>query len=132
MIIIDFITLNLVHILLCTVLVNIFYLNDKKVYFILAFDILINGIPFTTIIILLFYFLNNFIFKFISQNFMTKFILIIVYYFLFNIILYSIFNTFNFYIIKYALNNLVYNVMFYYFSLKLMEDKYNLEGDTNG
>ena len=130
--IIDFLTLNLVHILLCTVLINIFYLNDKKIYLILSLDILINGIPFTTILIILLYYLNNFIFKFMNNTFLNKFILIIIYYFLFNITLYSIFNTFNYYIITYTLNNLIYNVLFYYFSLKYLQDKYNLVGDNNG
>ena len=130
--IIDFLSLNLVHILLCTVLINIFYLNDKKVYLILSFDILINGIPFTTILIILLYYLNNLIFKFMNNTFLNRFILIIIYYFLFNITLYSIFNTFNYYIITYTLNNLIYNVLFYYFSLKYLQDKYNLVGDDNG
>ena len=130
--IIDFLTLNLVHILLCTVLINIFYLNDKKIYLILSLDILINGIPFTTILIILLYYLNNFIFKFMNNTFLNKFILIIIYYFLFNITLYSIFNTFNYYIIIYTLDNLIYNALFYYFSLKYLQDKYNLVGDENG
>lgn len=132
MILIDFITLNLVHILLCSVLINIFYLNDKKVYFLLIFDILINGIPYTTIIIILLYYLNRFIFKFVNRNFWTKYILIILYYFLFNIILYSIFNTFNLYIVKYTFNNLIYNALFYFLSLKYIDSKYNIEGDING
>lgn len=130
--IIDFLTLNLVHILLCTVLINIFYLNDKKIYLILSLDILINGIPFTTILIILLYYLNNFIFKFMNNTFLNRFILIIIYYFLFNITLYSIFNTFNYYIIIYTLDNLIYNALFYYFSLKYIQDKYNLVGDENG
>ena len=130
--IVDFLVLNTVHILFCSVLVNIFYLNDKKIYLILIFDILINGVPFTTIIIILLYYLNDFIFKFINDSFLSKFILIIIYYFLFNIVLYSIFNKFNYYIIKNSLNSLIYNVMFYYFSLKYKIYKYNLEGDTDG
>ena len=130
--ILDFLSLNLTNILLCSVLVNIFYLTDKKVYFILGIDILLNGIPFTTILIILLYYLNNFIFKFISKSFLTKYLLIIIYYFLFNIILYSIFHTFDFYIIKYAFNNLIYNLIFYFISIKYLDDKYNLEGETYG
>ncbi len=130
--ILDFLSLNLTNILLCSVLVNIFYLTDKKVYFILGIDILLNGIPFTTILIILLYYLNNFIFKFISKSFLTKYLLIIIYYLLFNIILYSIFHTFDFYIIKYAFNNLIYNLIFYFISIKYLDDKYNLEGETYG
>lgn len=127
--ILDFLALNLTHILLCTVLINIFYLNDKKVYLILISDLLINGFPFVTIIIILLFYLNNFFFKFLNNNFLTRFILIIIYYFIFNITLYSIFNTFNYYVIKLIINNLFINTVFYYFSLKYLNDKYTLEGD---
>ena len=129
--IIDFLALNLTHILLCTVLINIFYLNDKKVYLILICDLLINGFPFVTIIIILLFYLNKFFLKVLNSRFLTKFVLIIIYYFLFNIILYSIFNTFNYYVIKLTINNLFYNAVFYYFSLKYLNDKYTLEGDDS-
>ena len=77
--ILDFLSLNLTHILLYTVLINIFYLTDKKLYFILIWDLLINGFPFVTIIIILLYYLNNFFFKFLNNSFYAKFILIIIY-----------------------------------------------------
>ncbi len=129
--IIDFLTLNLTNILLCTVLINIFYLNDKRVYLLLTLDILINGIPFTTILIILLFYLNKSIFKFFNNSFLLRYILIIFYYFLFNVILYSIFNTFNFYVIKWTVNNLFYNAIIYYLSLKYLDGKYNLVGDDN-
>ena len=88
--ILDFLSLNLTNILLCSVLVNIFYLTDKKVYFILGIDILLNGIPFTTILIILLYYLNNFIFKFISKSFLTKYLLIIIYYLILSFIVFFI------------------------------------------
>lgn len=129
--ILDFLSLNLTHILLCSVLINIFYLTDQKLYFILICDLLINGFPFVTIIIILLYYLNNFFFKFLNNSFYTKFFLIIIYYFIFNITLYSIFNTFNYFVIKVIIDNLIYNALFYYFSLKYLNDKYTLTGDNN-
>ena len=127
--ILDFLSLNYIGIMLSSILLNIFYLNDKKVYLILIMDLIINGIPFITIIIILLYYLNNTIFKYLNKNFITKFILIIIYYFIFNIILYSIFNHFSFYIISLSFKNLFYNIIIFYLGLKYYDDKYNLEGE---
>jgi hypothetical protein len=125
--ILDFLTLNTTGILLCTVLLNIFYLSNKKISYILIIDIILNGIPFITIIIILIYHLNKFIFKYFNNNFINKFIFIIIYYFLFNIILYSIFNSFSMYIIKKSLKYLIYNTIIYYLGLKYYEEKYNIK-----
>lgn len=127
--IIDFITLNATNIMLCTILLNIFYLDNKKLYTILIIDILINGVPFITIFIVLLYFFNRFIFKYINANFITRYFLIIFYYFLFNIMLYSVFNRFNLYIINLLMDNLVYNALYYFVGLKYLDDKYNLVGE---
>jgi len=125
--IIDFLSLNLSHILLCSVLLNIFYLNNKRLYCILVCDIIFNGIPFITIIILLLYYFNNFVFKYLNNRFLNRFILCILYYFIFNIILYSIFNYYSFYIIKLSLNYLIYNIIIFYLGLKYYDGKYNLK-----
>lgn len=129
--IIDFLAINLTNVLLFTVLLNIFYLNDNNIYLILIIDILLNGIPYVTIIILIIYYLNKTIFKIINNNFINKLILIIIYYFIFGIIIYSIFNKFSFYIIRLLIKNLLYNVIFYYLGLKYYENKYNLIGRLN-
>ena len=123
--IIDFITYNYTNILLFTVLLNIYHLNNKKIYIILLIDILINGIPFITIILILLYFLNLKIFNYLNNNFINKYITIIIYYFIFGIIIYSIFNKFNLYIIKLLISNLFYNLLYFYIGLKYLENKYS-------
>ena len=123
--ILDFISINTTNILLTTVILNIFYLNNKRLYTILIIDIILNGVPFVTITILLLYYLNRFIFKYLNDSFINKFILSIIYYFLFNIILYSIFNYFNIYIINLSLKYLLLNVIIFYLGLKLNIKKYN-------
>ena len=123
--IIDFITYNYTNILLFTVLLNIFNLNNKRLYFILLIDILINCIPFITIIIILIYFFNLKVFNYLNNNFLNKYLLLIVYYFIFGIIIYSIFNKFNLYIIKLLIINLFYNLLYFYIGLKYLENKYS-------
>lgn len=123
--IIDFITYNYTNILLFTVLLNIFDLNNKRLYFILLIDILINGIPFITIILILLYFFNLKVFNYLNNNFLNKYLLLIVYYFIFGIIIYSIFNKFNLYIIKLLIINLFYNLLYFYIGLKYIENKYS-------
>ncbi len=123
--IIDFITYNYTNILLFTVLLNIFNLNNKRLYFILLIDILINGIPFITIILVLLYFFNLKVFNYLNNNFLNKYLLLIIYYFIFGIIIYSIFNKFNLYIIKLLISNLFYNLLYFYIGLKYLENKYS-------
>ena len=123
--IIDFITYNYTNILLFTVLLNIFNLSNKRLYFILLIDILINGIPFITIILILLYFFNLKVFNYLNNNFLNKYLLLIVYYFIFGIIIYSIFNKFNLYIIKLLIINLFYNLLYFYIGLKYLENKYS-------
>lgn len=123
--IIDFITYNYTNILLFTVLLNIFNFNNKRLYFILLIDILINGIPFITIILVLLYFFNLKVFNYLNNNFLNKYLLLIIYYFIFGIIIYSIFNKFNLYIIKLLISNLFYNLLYFYIGLKYLENKYS-------
>ena len=126
--ILDFLTLNITGILLSSVLLNIFYLNKKRIFIILGIDIILNGIPFVTIILILLSYLNNFIFKYFNFNFINMYICLIIYYFLFNIILYSIFNPFNTYILKLVINNLIYNLIIFYIGLKYLSLKYSYNG----
>lgn len=128
--ILDFLSINLLGIYLCSILIWIFYLNNNKLLYILIIDIIINGIPFVTIVMLLLYYLNRFIFKFINKNIFTKMLFINVYYILFSIIIYSIFNYFNGSIIKIIMNNYIYNNIIFYIGLKYLDDKYNIEGDS--
>mgnify|MGYP004642996239 FL=1 len=121
--IIDFLSLNCFNVYLLSIILFIFCLNDKLLYYLLIIDLIINGIPFVTITITLLYLLNKNIFKFLNNNFINKYIFLIIYYFLFSIILYSIFNKFNLYIIKFLINNLPYNLIYYYIGLKILNKK---------
>lgn len=121
--IIDFLSINCFNVYLLSIILFLFCLNDKLLYYLLIIDLIINGIPFVTIIITLLYLLNKNIFKYLNNNFINKYIFLIIYYFLFSIILYSIFNKFNLYIIKFLINNLPYNLIYYYIGLKILNKK---------
>ena len=121
--IIDFLSLNCFNVYLLSIILFLFCLNDKLLYYLLIIDLIINGIPFVTITITLLYLLNKNIFKYLNNNFINKYIFLIIYYFLFSIILYSIFNKFNLYIIKFLINNLPYNWIYYYIGLKILNKK---------
>lgn len=121
--IIDFLSLNCFNVYLLSIILFLFCLNDKLLYYLLIIDLIINGIPFVTITITLLYLLNKNIFKYLNNNFINKYIFLIIYYFLFSIILYSIFNKFNLYIIKFLINNLPYNLIYYYIGLKILNKK---------
>ena len=119
----DFLSINYFNIYLVSIIIFIFIINDKLMYYILLLDLIINGIPFISMIIIILYYLNKSILKRINACFINKYILSIIYYFLFSIILYSIFNKFNLYIIKYLINNLPLNLIYYYISLKIIDRK---------
>ena len=119
----DFLSVNYFNIYLVSIIIFIFFINDKLMYYILLLDLIINGIPFISMIIIILYYLNKSILKRINACFINKYILSIIYYFLFSIILYSIFNKFNLYIIKYLINNLPLNLIYYYISLKIVDRK---------
>ena len=124
--IIDTLILNTKGILLCSLLLYVFYLNDRNIYFLLCTDIVLAGIPFCTMIIIVLYYLNKHIFKIINNTFINELICLVLYYFIFGIILYSIYNEFNYYIVKLLINNLGYNLIFYIFGLLWLRSKYNL------
>lgn len=119
----DFQSVNYFNVYLVSIIIFIFIINDKLMYYILLLDLIINGIPFISMIIIILYYLNKSILKRINACFINKYILSIIYYFLFSIILYSIFNKFNLYIIKYLINNLPLNLIYYYISLKIIDRK---------
>ena len=121
--IIDFLSLNCFNVYLLSIILFLFCLNDKLLYYLLIIDLIINGIPFVTITITLLYLINKNIFKYLNNNFINKYIFLIIYYFLFSIILYSVFNKFNLYIIKFLINNLPYNLIYYYIGLKILNKK---------
>jgi len=121
----DFLVLNLTSIYLATVLLSVFKLNDQKVYFILIIDIILHQIPIITMIIIGLYYLKKFIFKYISDIFLTRYILIIIYYFIFGILLYGIYNGMNNYIFLILWQNLLINMIIYFVGIKYLTLEYN-------
>ena len=59
MIILDNLTNNYLNILSCLIILNIFYLTKYKYLTILIIDILLNKIPYISLIIILLYLLNK-------------------------------------------------------------------------
>lgn len=121
----DYLALNLSNLYLCTVILLTLDLTNQKLYYLLIIDLIINGFPFVTIIIILLSYFNEFIFRYLNKNPLNKLIIIVTDYFLFGIILYSIFNKFNLNIIIYLFKNLFINLIIYYFVLKAKDEDYN-------
>lgn len=123
--IIDFLVLNITNIYIASFLLSVLYLNDKFLYLILIIDILLNGIPLITIIIIILFQFKKNIFKIINQNVFTLMLLLTCYYFIFGILIYIIYNDFNLYIINYLLKYLAINLIIYYTGIKYLTSKYN-------
>lgn len=123
--IIDFLVLNITNIYIASFLLSILYLNDKFLYSILIIDILLNGTPLITIIIIILFQLKKNIFKIINQNIFTLMLLLTCYYFIFGIFIYIVYNDFNLYIINYLLKYLAINLIIYYTGIKYLTSKYN-------
>lgn len=131
MMFIDFIVLNSVNIFIASILLNTVYLNDKTLYFILLFDIILNGFPIITIIIILMYYLKLFIFKYFKENIYTLLILLTIYYFMFGTLIYGIYNVLSLYIYKYLIKYYLFNLVVFIIGLKYIGSKYTLVGDMD-
>lgn len=118
---IDFVINNYTGIYLLSILLFVFVDNKYVIYYIFILDIIFNRFPFISLLFLLIKYLNKYVFRLINNNFINRYIMIIIYYFIFSIVLYSIFNKFNLYIIKYLVNNIIYNLIYYYIGLKILE-----------
>ncbi|MDD4706459.1 MAG: hypothetical protein PHS24_04550 [Bacilli bacterium] len=123
--IIDFLVLNFTNIYIASFLLSVLYLNNKFLYLILVIDVLLNGIPLITIILIILFKFKMNIFKIINQNTFTLMLLLTGYYFIFGILIYSIHNEFNLFIINYLLKYLVINLIIYYTGIKYLTNKYN-------
>ena len=99
----------------CLIILSIFNLNKKNYFILLIIDIILNKIPFVSIIILLLYYLNTLLFKYIVNNNFNKFIFSLVYYFIFTSILYFISkNNYNyFYYLKTNILSFIFNFFIY-------------------
>ncbi|MDD4188245.1 MAG: hypothetical protein PHX04_05785 [Bacilli bacterium] len=129
MIFLDFIILNSVNIFMASVLLNTVYLNDKILYLILILDIILNGFPIITIIIIIMYYFKIIIFKNINENIINLLILLSIYYFIFGTLIYGIYNNLSLYIGTYLIKNYLFNLMIFIIGLKYIFSKYTLVGD---
>ena len=123
--IIDFLSINIINIYLATIILSILNLNEKKLYFILIIDIILNNFPIITIIIIIFYIFKNLVFKYINENIISKMLLLTIYYFIFGIIIYGTHNKLNLYIFNYLLRYLIINLIIYFIGIKYLNSKYN-------
>lgn len=108
----DIMSYNLSDMLLFSAPLMIFDMGDRKVYLTLIADIIFNGIPFCTIILVLLYFLNRLVIKYVSDGVWYRFISSIVYLVMYAVIVFSIFNKFSFGIIKLIFNMFPVNIIF--------------------
>lgn len=107
---------NYLNLLSCLIILSIFNLDKYKLFTILIMDILLNQIPFITILIILIYFLNKLIFKKIINNNINKFIFSIIYMFIFLSFIY-LFNNYKFTYSYYLTTNIasyIFNILIYY------------------
>ena len=114
--ILDNIINNYLNITSLLFLVIIFYLNKDKLFIIFLIDLVLNRFPLITIIIVLFYYLNKVIFKFIINNNINKIIILCLYSFLLMTAIYII-NNYDisyFYYIKTNIITFIFNGIIYY------------------
>lgn len=123
--IIDFLMINTINIFSAFVLLAIFYLNDKMLYYILFIDLILNDFPLTTIIIIILFKFNKFIFKYLNENIYTQIVMMMLYYLIFGIISYGFYNELNISIINFLIKNLSINLLFYYLGIKFLNEKYS-------
>lgn len=112
MIILDIMSYNLTNMVLFSVPLVIYELSDRKLYMTLIFDIIFNGIPFCSMLIVLLYFLNRKIIRYFNNSFLYRFISSIVYMIIYGIVIFSIFNKFDVSILRLLVDTLSINIAF--------------------
>lgn len=112
MIILDIMSYNLTNIVLFSAPLVIYELSDKKLYMTLIFDIIFNGIPFCSMIIVLLYFLNRKVIRYFNNSSLYRFISSIVYMIIYGIVIFSIFNKFDVSILRLLVGALPINIAF--------------------
>ena len=119
--ILDNIINNFLNIYSAIVLINLLDFKKKKLYLILLIDIILYKIPIISISLIILYFINYIIFKKITKNNITKFLVIIFDYFIFISLMYT-FNNYNLnylYFLKsiylsHLLNTLIYYIYIFF------------------
>ena len=112
MIILDIMSYNLTNMVLFSVPLVIYELSDRKLYMTLIFDIIFNGIPFCSMLIVLLYFLNRKIIRYFNNSFLYRFISSIVYMIIYGIVIFNIFNKFDVSILRLLVDTLPINIAF--------------------
>lgn len=92
----------------------IFNLNKKNLFLLFLLDILLNGFPIITTLILILYYINTIIFKKLSLNKLTKFLIYILYMFIFLTFYYAFNNNISYiYYIKINIETIIFNTIIY-------------------
>lgn len=112
MIILDIMSYNLTNMVLFSAPLVIYELSDRKLYMTLIFDIIFNGIPFCSMIIVLLYFLNRKVIRYFNNSSLYRFISSIVYMIIYGIVIFSIFNKFDVSILRLLVDTLPINIAF--------------------
>ena len=112
MIILDILAYNLTNSMLFTAPLMVYDLNDNRLYLTLIIDIIFNGVPFCTITILLLYFFNRRIIRYVSNGVFYKFVMSIIFLIIYVVVVYSIFNKFSFEVFKLINSNLYLSIIF--------------------
>ena len=112
MIILDILAYNLTNSMLFTAPLMVHNLNDNILYLTLIIDIIFNGVPFCTITILLLYFFNKRIIRYVSNGVFYKFVMSIIFLIIYVVVVYSIFNKFSLEVFKLINSNLYLSIIF--------------------
>lgn len=112
MIILDILAYNLTNSMLFTAPLMVYDLNDNRLYLTLIIDIIFNGVPFCTITILLLYFFNRWIIRYVSNGVFYKFVMSIIFLIIYVVVVYSIFNKFSLEVFKLINSNLYLSIIF--------------------
>ena len=112
MILVDILSYNLTNALMFTTPLMVYDLNDKRLYITLIFDVILNGIPFCTITLLLLYFFNKWIIRYISDGMLYLLVSSIFFLIIYAVVIFSVFNKFSMIILKLILKTLPVNILF--------------------
>ena len=112
MILVDILSYNLTNVLMFTTPLMVYDLNDKRLYITLIFDVIFNGVPFCTCTLLLLYFFNKWIIKYVSDGMLYLLVSSIFFLIIYAVVIFSVFNKFSMIILKLILKTLPVNILF--------------------
>ena len=112
MILVDILSYNLTNVLMFTAPLMVYDLNDKRLYITLIFDVIFNVVPFCTITLLLLYFFNKWIIKYVSDGMLYLLVSSIFFLIIYAVVIFSVFNKFSMIILKLILKTLPVNILF--------------------